>query len=424
MNDRVDVAIVGAGAAGIAAARRLLPHRDLSVLVIEAADRIGGRAHTVEAVGSGAPMDLGCAWLHSALTNVWTGIAEDSGFTVDRRPAPWDDGRDLGLSAVDQSAYEEALNDFYSRIPAAAARGRDAPLSDLVPPNSRWRGLLDAVSTYVSGAELEHVSLIDADRYQPGEGDDWRVVEGYGRLVAHHGRELPAVLKTAVSVIDHSGHDAIRIETDRGTILARAVIVTVSTDVIAAEAIRFRPALPGTVEAASLLPLGLADKLYLAVDRPELFPVEGYCLGSAATGRTAAYHMRPFGRPVIECFYGGELARDLEREGEAAALAFATSELVGQLGSDVASAIRPLRMTAWGQDRLIRGSYSYAKPGAAAMRARLAEPVDGRLFFAGEACSPERFTTAHGAYETGIVAADAVWAGLAQARPRSALATS
>ena len=424
VKDRVDVAIVGAGAAGIAAARRLMPRRDLSLLVIEAGDRIGGRAHTVEAAGSGAPMDLGCAWLHSALTNVWTGIAEDSGFTVDRRPAPWDEGRDLGLSALDQDGYEEALNDFYSRIPAAALSGRDAPLSDLVPANSRWRGLLDAVSTFVSGAELEHVSLIDANRYQPGEGDDWRVVEGYGRLVAHHGRDIPVMLNTAVSLIDHSGRDAIRIETDRGPILARAVIVTVSTGVIAAEAIRFRPALPGTVEAASLLPLGLADKLYLAVERPALFPVEGYCLGSADTGRTAAYHMRPFGRPVIECFYGGDLARDLEREGEVAALAFATSELVGQLGSEVASAIRPLRMTAWGQDRHIRGSYSYAKPGAAAMRGRLAEPVDERLFFAGEAVSPERFTTAHGAYETGIAAADAVLAGLAQARPRSVLATS
>ena len=177
-----------------------------------------------------------------------------------------------------------------------------------------------------------------ADRYQPGEGDDWRVEEGYGRLVAHHGCDIPVVLDTAVSVIDHSGRDTIRVETDRGTVLARAVIVTASTDVIAAEAIQFRPALPGTVEAASLLPLGLADKLYLAIERPALFPLEGYCLGCAATGRTAAYHMRPFGRPVIECFYGGELARDLEREGEAAALAFATSELVGQLGSEVASA--------------------------------------------------------------------------------------
>ncbi len=425
MKDRVDVAIIGAGAAGIAAARRLMGRRDLSVVVIEAADRIGGRAYTVEAAGSGVPMDLGCAWLHSALTNVWTGIAEDSGFTVDRRPAPWDDeSRDLGLSTIDQESYAAAMNDFYGRVAAAAARGLDAPLSDLVPANSPWRGLLEAVSTYVSGAELEHVSLVDADRYNPGEGDDWRVAEGYGRLIAHHGRDIPVVLNTAVSVVDHSGRDIVRIETNRGTILARAVIVTASTDVLAAEAIRFRPALPGTVEAASLLPLGLADKLYLAIERPELFPVEGYCLGSAATGRTAAYHMRPFGRPVIECFYGGELARDLERDGEAAALAFATSELVGQLGADVASAIRPLRMTAWGQERYIRGSYSYAKPGAAAMRARLAEPIDGRLFFAGEACSPERFTTAHGAYETGIAAADTALAGLSQAQPRSALATS
>ena len=425
MKDRVDVAIVGAGAAGIAAARRLMVRDALSVLVVEAADRIGGRAHTVAAAGSGAPMDLGCAWLHSALTNVWTGIAEESGFVVDRRPAPWnDENRDLGLSTIDQEAYATALNDFYVRVAAAAARGLDAPLSDLIPANSPWRGLLEAISTYVSGAELEHVSLIDADHYRPGEGDDWRVVEGYGGLIAHHGRDIPVVLNTAVSVIDHSGRDVIRLETDRGTILARAVIVTASTNVLAAEGIRFRPALPGTVEAASLLPLGLADKLFLAIDQPELFPIEGYCLGSAATGRTAAYHMRPFGRPVIECFYGGELARDLERDGEAAALAFATSELVGQLGNTVASAIRPLRMTAWGRERHIGGSYAYAKPGAAAMRARLAEPVDGRLFFAGEACSPERFTTAHGAYETGVAAAEAALAALSLPQPRSALATS
>ena len=421
----VDVAIVGAGAAGIAAAGRLMTHPGLSLIVVEAGDRLGGRAHTVAAPGSGVPLDLGCGWLHSALTNVWTGIAEESGFTVDRRPAPWDDeGQDLGLSPTDRLSYDAVLGSFYERVAAEAQRGLDAPLADLISPENRWRGLLDAVSTFVSGAELDRVSLLDADRYNPGEGDDWRVVEGYGRLIAHHGRRIPVVFDTSVSVIDHSGRDDIRIETGRGTILARAVIVTASTDVLAAEAIRFSPGLPAKVEAAGALPLGLADKLFLAVDRADLFPEEGYCLGSADTGRTAAYHMRPFGRPVIECFYGGELARDLEREGEAAAYAFAKTELAGHVGAAAAAGTRPLCTTAWGRSPFIRGSYAYAKPGASEMRARLGEPVDGRIFFAGEACSPARFTTAHGAYETGVTAAEAVLTRLARPQATSALAMS
>jgi len=417
MRDQVDVAVVGGGAAGIAAARRIMSCPGLSVLVLEAGDRLGGRAHTV---GDAVPMDLGCSWLHSALTNVWTGIAEQTpGFTVDRRPAPWDDpDRDLGLSQAEHQSYERVMADLDARIDAEARRGNDGPLADLVPAGSRWRGLLDAFSTYVSGAELHCVSLIDSFEYRPGEGDDWRVVEGYGRLVAHHGREVPAILNTVVSTIDHTGADAIRIETDRGTVSAKAVIVTVSTDVLAAEAIRFRPALAAKIEAATCLPLGLADKLFLNIMRPQLFPLDGYCMGSVSTGRTAAYHLRPLDRPFIECFYGGDLARDLEREGFAAAFSFAKGEIAGQLGAAAAAAVEPLRMTAWGRERHVRGSYAYARPGAAGMRARLAETVDGRLFFAGEACSPERFTTAHGAYETGAAAAEAIVASLGQ--PRSA----
>ena len=167
-----------------------------------------------------------------------------------------------------------------------------------------------------------------------------------------------------------------------------------------------------SLAAAAHLPLGLADKLWLETTRPELFPIESYFLGSNRSARTAAYHVRPFGRPVIECFYGGALARDLERDGEAAALDFARRELAAHLGADAAVAVRPLRMTAWGGEPSIHGAYAYQVPGGAGSRARLAQPVDGRLFFAGEACSPHRFTTAHGAYETGLAAAEGALAAI------------
>jgi monoamine oxidase len=417
MQDRVDVAVIGGGAAGIAAAMRIRRQSNLSVLVIEAKSRLGGRAYTATARPAAAdrevPFDLGCAWLHSGLTNAWTAVAEQEGFTVDRRPAPWDqEERDLGLDPEEQEAYVAAMEDFRLRAEDAAARGDDGPLSSLVPPESPWRGLLDAVSTYVSGAELDRVSVRDSGDYQPGEGDDWRVVEGYGRLVAHHGRDLPILLETPVTLIDHSGSDVVRIETARGIIEARAVIVTASTDVLASETIRFQPALPDKVEAAALLPLGSVEKLWLGVAKPELFPSENYCMGSSGTARTAAYHLRPFGRPIVECFVGGDLAHDLARAGVEAALDFARSELRAQLGGEAAAAVTPLRLTDWGREPYILGSYAYAVPGSAGARPRLAEPVDNRLFFAGEAVHSSRFTTAHGAYETGVAAAEAALASL------------
>ncbi len=406
----MDVAVIGGGAAGIAAARRLMREHGLSVLLIEAKDRLGGRAHTLPGP---LPVDLGCAWLHSGLTNAWTAVADAEGFTVDRRPAPWDqEERDLGLTPDQHAAYADTLEDFRARAELAAARGGDGPLSDLLLPDSPWRGIIDAVSTYVSGATTDRISVRDTADYRPGEGDDWRVVEGYGRLVAHHGRDVPAVLGAPVTLVDHSGAGPVRIETARGTVRARAVIVTASTDVIAGGRIRFHPALPGKAEAAAMLPLGSVEKLWLTVTDPELFPAEQFCLGSSETADTAAYHFRPFGRPVVECFLGGDLARDLSRAGTAAALDFARSELRSQLGGEAAGAVGPLHLTGWGREPHILGSYAYAKPGAAGARARLGEPVDGRLFFAGEATHPTRFTTAHGAYETGVTAAEAALAAL------------
>jgi monoamine oxidase len=108
---------------------------------------------------------------------------------------------------------------------------------------------------------------------------------------------------------------------------------------------------------------------------------------------------------LIECYYGGSLAEELERGGPGAFFEFAKDELVNLLGNDFAKRIAPVAMHSWGTDPFAGGAYSYARPGYADCRAVLAAPVDGRLFFAGEACSIEDFSTAHGAYLTGVAAA-------------------
>ena len=136
------------------------------------------------------------------------------------------------------------------------------------------------------------------------------------------------------------------------------------------------------------------------------FEPETRAFGDPRRVDTASYQFRPFGRPMIECYFGGELAAELESGGEAAFFAFARDELVGLYGGDFARRIAPLALHGWSGDPFARGAYSYALPGRADDRAALAAPVEERLFFAGEACSRDDFSTAHGAYLTGMAAAD------------------
>lgn len=402
----VDVAVVGAGSAGIAAARRLLALRPtLSVVVLEAGERLGGRAHTVTPWPD-VPVDLGCGWLHGARANAWMRLAREVGHAVDRTPAPWNGGgRDLDGSA---DGSDEAAARFFDRAGRLSDDGPDRPLDAFLEPGNRWNATIGAVATYINGVELDRASARDYGRYDPGPAPDWRVRDGYGRLVATVGGTVPCVAGAAVSLVDHDGADRLRLRTARGTLQARAAVVTVSTSVLAAEAIRFHPPLPDKLQAAADLPLGHVEKLFVAVATPEDLPVDGHCLGSTARVATGAYQLRPLGRPVIECFFGGSLARDLGREGPAAAFAFAVEELAGRFGADFAARLAPGPMSAWGGTPAFGGAYSYARPGRSDQRAALAAPVGNRLVFAGEACSRHRYSTAHGAYETGVAAADAL----------------
>ncbi len=399
--------MIGGGAAGIGAARRLR-EAGADVLIVEARDRLGGRAHTV-GHPQGGPFDLGCGWLHSADRNPWTSIAERQGRTIDRSPPPWS-RRSLepGFPKADQEAFERARDAYHDRLVALANADRDQPASAALEPGARWNGLLDAVSTWYSGAELDRVSALDLDRYVD-TGVNWRVAAGYGATITAHAEGAPVAFGTAVRRIDHSG-PTIRLDTASGAIEAEQAIVALPSALIAEEAVVFFPALPGKVEAAQELPLGLADKLYLSLENAEEFESDGRVFGRTDCTATGAYHIRAFGRPIIEGYFGGALAEELEAGGEPAFFDFASKELAGVFGAAFAKRLRPLAHHGWRRDPFARGSYSYAKPGGAFMRERLAEPVDGRLFFAGEACSPNDFSTAHGAYRTGVAAAEAVLA--------------
>jgi monoamine oxidase len=404
----VAVAIVGGGAAGVAAARRLR-EAGVAALIIEARARLGGRALTV--VAGGLPLDVGCGWLHSGDRNPWAPIAEAQGRTIDKTPPPWARrSAPIGAPAFAWTEFAEELQAFRQRVDAFPEGEADRPAAAFLDPHGRWNNLIDAVSTYYSGAELQRVSARDLARYDDS-GVNWRVAEGYGRAIAAHGEGQAAALECAAQRIDRRGR-RLRIETTRGDVMADAVIVTLPSNLIAERQDFFLPALPGKTAAAAGLPLGLADKLFLALADAQEFEEESRAFGSHDRLATAAYQFRPMGRPIIEVYFGGALAAGLETQGEAAFFDFAVSELVGLLGADFARRVKPLALHRWASDPMARGSYSYAAPGHADCRAALAAPVEDRLFFAGEACSTHDYSTAHGAYRTGVAAAEQAIAAL------------
>jgi monoamine oxidase len=406
-----EVLVIGGGAAGVAAARRLYD-AGVDALIVEARDRLGGRAWTVDA--SGLVLDLGCGWLHSADRNPWREIAEARGLTIDRTPPPWSRPyAQTDFSKSEQASFFDALMSFRRRCDEAGEMEPDRPASAFLEPGGRWNAMLNAVSTFYSGAELDRVSLRDLARYDD-TGVNWRAAEGYGTLIAGYGAGLPAKLGCKATTIDHSGR-RLKVETSQGAIVADAVIVALPSSLLAEQTDLFHPTLPEKTEAAAGLPLGLADKLFLSLSNAEEFDKDGRCFGHTDRTETAAYHMRPFGRPMIEGYFGGPLAAELEKGGIATFFDFAAGELTSLFGAHFAQRIKPLGSHGWLSDPLSRGSYSYALPGKADCRATLAAPVDDRLFFAGEACSREDFSTAHGAYRTGVAAAEQAIAALQRA---------
>lgn len=409
MSCEFDVVVIGAGAAGLAAARRLATSR-LSMRVLEARPRLGGRAWTLRDE-AGLPIELGCGWLHSADENEWCIVAATLGYALDRTAPKWrTQWNDAGFSAADQDDYGSAAARFYDRLDAAGEAEIDRPGEASLEPGCRWNALINATSTYINGVELDRLSARDFWRYRD-TGINWRVVEGYGTLIAACGTGLDIVRDCPVQAIDHGG-SPIRIETPRGEVRARAVIVTLPTNVLAGGTLRFRPELPAKTAAAAALPLGIADKVYLRLDDADAFPPDSHLYGAVDRVGTGTYYLRPMGRPLVEGFFGGALARDLERGGEAAFASFAMDELAALLGHDIRKRLHLVAASAWAQDPWALGSYSHAMPGQADARHALAATVDERLFFAGEACSPEDFSTAHGAYRSGVSAAERVIAAL------------
>jgi monoamine oxidase len=407
----VDIVIVGGGAAGIGAARRLAGS-GLSTRLLEAGPRLGGRAWTHE-IGE-LELDLGCGWLHSADRNSWVAVADTAGIPVDRSRAAWGQQfRALKFTPEEQAAAWHAFDSWTKRL-AAHPPASDVA-ADALDPNEPWNSHIRAIVSFISGANLERLSAADYVNYdQASSEDNWRVRSGFGALISRSlPRETALTLSTPVDSLALDAQGLI-LTTPTGDIRARAAIVTVSTAVLAGDTIKLPVELEPWREAARQLPLGLNEKLFLEIIGDAPFESETHVTGNPHDALTASYYIRPFGWPVIECFFGGERARLLCQTGLAAGFAFAIDQLCNLFGADVRRKLRPLAGSNWSRMTRVGGAYSSALPGHAGARLRLALPFEQRVFFAGEATSAGDFSTAHGAQDSGVRAATEAIAALSR----------
>lgn len=399
-----DVIVVGAGAAGLAAARTLM-EGGVSVLVLEAAPIIGGRCIT-DTETFGLPFDRGASWMHSASINPLVPLAKQAGCSIHK--TEWNYGRTLieghELDAAELASYSAYHTDMWA---AAHSSPKDVAVSQVLP-DSRWRSTTQHWISQYHSVDADQVSTQDVAQQEDGEGD-WLVGGGLGNLIAKLASKVPVKLNCAVTAIDWTAPGVV-VTTADGDIRAKHVIVTVSTGVLAAEKIKFSPPLPDErLEAIESLPMGLLQKIGILFDEDWKEAGEGYLADYHRKGEEfCSIEFGFFNTGLAIAFVSGRFAQQLESEGPGASTEFCMTGLKELFGNDVAKHIRKTDETAWMGHPLTLGAYSAALPGQAHQRAELAKPLDDRLFFAGEATIPRAYATVHGAHLSGIETAHEV----------------
>lgn len=408
-----DVIVIGAGVAGLAAAQSMR-HAGLEVIVLEAAAHSGGRCVTDYSTFS-LPFDRGCSWLHSAPINPLARIAEERGFALHKKD--WNStsvhAQGYDLSGAEVAEYQTYIERMWDAINERGAFEPDITTQECMPSSPWIDTAVHTISQMLSG-DAEVTSARDTYNYADAKGD-WLVGGGLGAFAQSLFADVPVQHNCRVHKIDHSGQ-GVTVTSSHGTLNARQVVVTVSTGVLASEAIEFSPPLPAPKrDAIDQLPMGLLNKIGIEFDPSWAGAGEGEMLeyhkgGDAFCSVLFGFYDTSFAMG----FVSGRFGVALENEGPAAATDFCLQSLRATFGNDIAKYILTTDETAWRSDVNALGSYSYAKPGCTGARRILAEPIADKVFFAGEATIENTYSTVHGAYLSGQRAADEIIAQISQ----------
>lgn len=399
------VIVVGAGMAGLAAAEALI-RRGAEVTVLEARNRIGGRAYTdSKSLGDGLVFDAGASWLHSYERNPLSARIESIGAKL---TAQTDDqlifmhGRQLGRGEV--TSFNQLYENIDTAVSSLATQG--LTLQRLKPQDPTEQLALTLFGPNEFGVEIAELDPVDVSLQMSG-GSEMFVSSGLGAAIGQVFRSVPVQLNTIVSEIQYDEQQATVITRDGQQLTADAVIVTASTGVLASGKIRFTPELPTAhQQAIADLPMGLLNKIVLQFSG-DIFGARVKELtqlhGVARAGVLDAI-LKSGAPELVTCFVGGDQAQQLERQRDASAISYAISALTEMFGSGIEQAFVKGVVTRWAADPWALGSYSAVRPGKADARRVLTEPV-GALHFAGEACAGSWTTQLAGAYLSGRGAA-------------------
>ncbi len=422
MTTETDVAVVGAGVAGLACAASVR-QAGRSCILLEASGRIGGRAWTTHpAALHGAAFDHGASWLHAAERNPLVPIAAAAQARLFDSGAAWSrhvmvDG--APASAAELAAYDRAEDRYDRLVREAAARPEDCSMAEAVAAmqDDPWLASIETFeATLVAAADARRLSVRDAAA-NALSGANLNVAGGLGAFI---GRALaqPVSLDTPVRRIAWDDRGA-TLDTAEGRVRAGACVVTASTGVLREGGIVFIPALPDShLAALEALPMGVLTKVALAAAGADRLGLPAQSSLHARVGRRHAPAMSfiawPQGAAHLIGFVGGSAAATLAREGAAATEAFARNQLRAMLGTRADQAVGAAVIADWAADPWHRGAYAYALPSHADARTALAEPLaGGRLRLAGEAVATDGLAgTVGGAYASGRAAAMAILASL------------
>lgn len=404
----VDVVVIGAGAAGIAAAHALKT-AGRRALVLEARDRIGGRAFTDASLGPA--YDAGAMFIHWAERNPWVEIARDLGVETPVEPRGggfrvFADGRPM--AETDRQRRRGAFGQLDRRLETVDLTRRDLSIAELLGDLGTEMAPVASSGLLLSiGEESERISARDYQRLWAG--DDRVVPSGYGNLVARHGAGLDIRLNEPVEAVRWDG-PGVTVTSRSGTLRANACIVTVPVGVLKAGTIRFTPELPATTrDALAGIGMGALTKIALRLegDRFGIAPGMSF-LEAGSPRRLMNLDLFPDGKDLVIAYCGGDYARELSQAGPAEARAHLTELLARMIGADVRKVVTGIAFPAWWTDPFARGSYSVCLPGQDGAREALAEPVGGRIWLAGEATAGGGAMTVGGATLAGRAAAAAV----------------
>ena len=405
-----DVAIIGAGAAGIAAARRLTG-AGIRVVLLEASSQVGGRCIT-DMTTFGVPFDVGAHWLHVPESNPVARLAPRTG--MDIYPAP--PGQKVRIGR--RNARESELEEYFSVVARArrsiedAARGKvDISCAQAMPKDlGEWGALAEFyLGPFGCGKDFPELSVVDFTRSSERDVDAY-CRQGFGALLTKTADGLPIQLSTPVTKITAQGRGSFLIETaGKGSLQARAVIVTVSTNMLLDGKITFAPALPKRqLDALSRLRLGHYERIALEIaGNPFGLARDDLVFEKADNNRTAALLANVSGTSLTFVDVAGSFGRDLATRGPREMTAFAVEWIDKLYGSDAKKAIKRTHATQWLSSPYVQGSFSAASVGGQPSRRILMEPFFDRVFYAGEAAHETLWGTVGGAWESGERAADA-----------------